>query len=308
MYEYGSFFYSLDKIKLKGRLTKPKNKRINPGITKISYFVQFGLPEWCECINEYESLQPFKYRYAFTLRVKGEKEGVFAIFEYYNGDFREQRPIPEAFMIEYNPNKSGSRVYDLFLRVTNYNFKFTEITSFDIAYDLPNATVNDILIDTKCDVMTYGKTHNKTHYIAPKEDRSGRIKVYNKHKERELQGIEMSDTLRIEASVKCKGLDFKKISVYGNTHDELFKVIDRLNSVKIKRQNEATDDWKVFALSHLQAEDLEKCLAMMSINVRSKYRKLIINSSYYTLDLELTTFIEHIGNLLKPYERRFKVV
>ena len=102
-------------------------------------------------------------------------------------------------------------------------FIFVEIISFDIAYDVPEASVKDVYINTRADVMTYGKTDNKTLYIAPKEDKSGRVKVYNKDKERERLGIEKEKTLRIEASIKCKGLDFNTIHVSGDIEKELQK-------------------------------------------------------------------------------------
>lgn len=304
MYQYGSFSYSCDKIKLKGKLKT--ETFLFPQKTKIRSWVEYCLPDWCECIKANECLQAFKYRYSFTLRVKGEKEGVFFVAEYYNGDFREQTYVPEKFIIEYNPNKNGSRIYTEFCET--FLFYFTEITSFDIAYDVPNATANDVLIDTLADVMTYGKTLNKTLYIAPKEDNSGRVKVYSKHIEREIHGEELSETLRIEASVKCKGLDFSSISIYGKTFDELSKTVDHLNSVKIKAKTSTADDWKTYALSRLSPEDLQTVLGMMSVNIRTKYRKIVCEASYYTLDLDLMTFAEHISTILNPYIARFKIV
>ncbi|MBE6533905.1 MAG: hypothetical protein E7678_02920 [Ruminococcaceae bacterium] len=304
MYRYGSFSYSIDKIKLKGRLRCDKNISF-PHESKISIWCNYRLPKWCELINESECLTAFRYRYCFSLRVKDEKEGTFTIFESYNGDFREQRQVPEAFLIEYNPNKSGQKIYDLFCK--NFVFSITDIVSFDIAYDIPGATAQDVLINTKCDVMTYGKVNNRTLYIAPKENESGRVKVYTKSIERATVGIDMTDTLRIEASIKCKGLDFNTVSVYGKTLEHLSRTVEHLNSVKINKNAENLTDWKSFALSRLTAEDFQKCLSMMSINIRSKYRKEIISTTYYTLDLDVMTFLTHITTALAPWKERIKI-
>ena len=304
MYQYGSFSYSCDKIKLKGKLSKQYFPF--PQKSKIRSWIDYCLPEWCECVKFTECLYAFKYRYSYTLRIKGEKEGVFFIAEYYNGDFREQASVPEKFILEYNPNKSGSRIYEEFC--STFLFTFTEITSFDIAYDIPNANVNDVFINTRADVMTYGKTTNKTLYIAPKEDNSGRVKVYSKHIEREQKGIEIPDTLRIEATIKCKGLDFSFISLYGKTLEELDKTLNHLNSVKIKKQADTFCDWKVFALSRLSPEELQTALNMMSSTPRAKYRKLVCEDTYYTLGLDLMTFCTHISTILTPWIARFKIV
>jgi len=304
MFRYGSFSYSIDKIKLKGRFQNQKHLWI-PNKCKISTWCEYCLPDWCELISENESISAFKYRYSYTLRVKSDTEGSFFVCEWYNGDFREQKQIPNAFMIEYNPNKSGAKIYKEFCE--NFIFWFTEIVSFDIAYDVPGYTVNDVFVDTIADVMSYGKTYNKTLYIAPKEDRSGRVKVYSKHIERQAHDVDMPETLRIEASIRCKGLDYNKLHLSGDTFEQLIKTVNHLNSVKIKRNSEDKEDWKIFALSCLSPADLTKCLSLMGVNTRSKYRKAIEEASYFTLDLDVMTFALHIAEALEPWKARIKV-
>lgn len=304
MYRYGSFSYSIDKIKLKGKLRNCKNI-LYPHASKISIWCNYQLPKWCELIKESESMVAFRYRFCFSLRVKDEKEGTFTIFESYNGDLKEQRQVPEAFIIEYNPNKSGQKIYKLFCE--SFVFSLTDIISFDIAYDIPGATSQDVLINTKCDVMTYGKVNNRTLYIAPKENESGRVKVYTKSIERATVGIDMTDTLRIEASIKCKGLDFNTTCVYGKTLEQLYRTVEHLNSVKIKKNTDNLTDWKAFALSRLSAEDFQKCLAMMSKVTRIKFRDKITSTTYYTLDLDVVTFLTHIATALTPWKARIKV-
>ena len=305
-FSYGNYRYSLDKIKLKGKLKK-QNQVHFPHCEKIRTWCEYRLPSWCECISaSEEDLRAFRYRFSYVLRVKGEKEGVFFICEWYNGDFKEQREKPDAFLIEFNPNKSGEWIYQNFCQ--NFIFSFTDIVSCDLAYDIPGADIADVLIDTKCDVMTYGKVFNSTYYVAPKEDGSGRVKVYQKDTERKLNGNEMEKTLRIEVSLKGSFLSYGTIHLTNaKTAEQLTKAVEHLNAVKIKTSAASTDDWKVFALSCLSPEDLQKCLGFMASAQKSKYRKLIMQSSYYSLGLDIPTFAIHIGNLLTPYVRRIKV-
>lgn len=306
MYSYNSFLYSLDKIKIKGKLKTNKHSWI-PNQTKVSYWVQFKLPDWCECIQEAECLHPFKYRYMFCLRVKGDKEGTFTIFEWYNGDYKESKQKPDSFIIEYNPNKSGQRIYEWFCNC--FIFKFTEIISFDIAYDIQGYSPEDVLLDTSCDVMTYGKTSNKTLYIAPKEDRSGRVKVYAKDKERQSKGNDelLDKLLRIECSIKCSGLDFSTIHINGKTEEELSKCVRHLNSVKIKSASQSAADWKLLALMNVPPDILQQCLSNMAEATRVRYKKLLTSDTYFSLDLDIPTLLQHITQLTKPYSERIKV-
>ena len=246
------------------------------------------------------------YRFSYTLRVKGDTEGSFTLMEWYNGDYRDGKEKPEQFTIEYNPNKSGSRIYKEFCY--QFIFKLTDIVQFDLAYDIPGAKASDIIIDTRCDIMTYGKTYNKTTYISPKEDDSGRIKIYDKRIERESQGISIEDTLRIEITIKGKILSTKGTLYVNDTNIDIYsRLVDRLNSVKIKTQSEDAEDWKVYALSCLTPEQFQKCLGMMSKNIRSNYKKKIENSTYYTLGLDVTTLALHLLTALAPWQERMKI-
>lgn len=305
MYRYGSFSYSCDKIKFKGKLQNWKKSNFKR-LYKISTWAEYP-PEWFECIATTQNcFTEFRYRNSYTLRVKGDTEGVLYIAYHYNGEFRDQREKPEQFVIEYNPNKSAARIFQNFVEL--FRFEITEIISFDLAYDVEGTTARDVLLDTKCDVMTYGKTDNKTLYIAPKEKGSGRVKIYTKSKEREQkQGIDMPDTLRIEVSIKCKELNLSAIYLSGKTIEHLEKVTNHLNSVKIKTPSPVSDDWKAFALSKLSPEDFQKCLGMMTAKTKRKYKDLNFAEDYYTLNIDIATVCEHIITVLTPWRRWCKI-
>ncbi len=299
----GFFSYSLDKIKFKGKINAKKMWFGNKA--HIRYWCSYGLPDFIELVNENETLLPFKYRFSYTLRVKGEKEGSFFICEHYNGDFRNQRQEPHAFLIEYNPNKSGSKIFEEFKNY--FVFKITEIVSIDIAYDLPNVSVHDIFVDTKCDVMTYGKTLNFTTYISPKEDSSGRVKIYQKDIEREVKGVDLSRTLRIECSLKGKFLTYDTFYGDDKTFTELEKCVGRINSVKIKQLDNTVQDWKLYALSRLTPFEFKICLSKMASATRTKFKKQLLENCYYDLGLDIFILTKQISELLEEYKRWVKL-
>lgn len=289
---------SLDKIKFKGRIKTTKRK--------LEYICSH-VCEWIERkayknydVTEFpENFREFKYRYAFILFLPEDKEGAFYIAQGYNGEFKEQRARPEQFVIEYNPNKSGAKIFRDFC--DNFLFEITDICYCDIAFDIPGADIKDVLLDTTCDVMTYGKIHNSTYYIAPKEDQSGRVKVYQKDKERERIGEEKEKTLRIEISLKGKYLSSPILNELDS--EVLEKCVNRLNSVKIAVPAPELDDWKLFALSKLAPDDFQKCLGMMSFKTRERYKCFSFGTKYDTLGIDIPSFVNEIGKALAPYSR-----
>ncbi len=308
MYRYGSFSYSLDKIKISGRILSPNPKLYGLHLKNIGQWIKH---KGAVCSKTYEikedsvSFSPFKYRYAYAIKLRSDSEGLCYFAEHYNGDFKESRPIENKFIIEFNPNKSGILIFKDFL--SRFNVVFDEIKSFDIAYDIFGYSPNDVLLDTSADIMTYGKRGNQTLYIAPNTRSVGRVKVYSKDKERKNKNVEMEKTLRIEATFKKCGLACKSI-LYDKSFMEICNsVCLHLNQVKIKENTETSEDWKVYALSCLTPEQLQKCYSIMSSATASKYRKSIEETSYFSLDITPFTLIEHIYNILSPYMERLKI-
>ena len=81
-FSYGNYQYSVDKIKLKGKLKK-EAKVSFPHRNKIRTWCEEFLPSWCECLKaNYDDYRPFHYRYSFSIRVKGDSEGVFYVAEW----------------------------------------------------------------------------------------------------------------------------------------------------------------------------------------------------------------------------------
>ena len=306
MFLYGSFFYSLDKIKFSGRIRRAPANFQGSFFNYVSTWVSLRLPAGYDLVNAGESLAPFRYRYWYDIRKKDDPEGTFHIEQSYNGDFKETRQIPEAFQVEFNPNKSGATVWESFC--SYFAFTVSEVKKFDIAYDLPGADLREVHIDTKADIMKYGKTSCQTLYIAPKAE-TGRVKVYQKDEEREAKGQAIEKTIRIECTIRPRTIFRTSDLVTPQDLEPFTTAAAHLNAVKIRAPTaDTSDDWKLFALSRLSPEDLEKALSMMSRNIRSAYRKqLLTTPEIVSLNLDPFTLYAHSMQLLKQWIERQKI-
>lgn len=303
MLRYGSFSVSLDKLKMSGKLIKKSRGDMTFYHKKIRVWCE-NLPHNIICIKSYENNMNFlQYRYMYILRHRDSAaEGSFVISEWYNGDYHDQAEKPDYFMIEFNPNKDGLKIWQAFNQ--SFLFRLREIKKIDIAYDIEGYTMADVYIRSHCDLMSYGRALNQTRYISPKDTQSGRIKVYNKALERG----DNNDRVRIEASIR--GIDIP-FTLNGNSFmfsktDALRTCVEHLNSVTLRKTCYEGDDWKTLALSFLNDEQLNRCLSLMGSQARSKYRALLSDVPSVSLDLDLATLNIHLVEILKPYMRYFK--
>lgn len=306
MFGYGLFLYSLDKIKFSGRLRTPTKRLEGILYNYVQTWIDTRLPSGFTCVKCGETLLPFRYRYWFDIRSRDEEEGTFHIESFYNGDFKNSKMLPKAFQVEFNPNKRGLAVWRSFC--DHFSFTITQIKKFDIAYDLPGADWRDVYLDTKADVMKYGKTTRQTLYVAPKAD-NGRVKVYQKDKEREEHGQAMDKTLRIECTIRPEDIFKDGFYTDGKTIDCLATAVLHLNAVKIRKEiADSGGDWKLFALARLSPEDLERALSMMAPQARRKYKTSLLGiSETVTLNLDVFLLLTHCTNILSPYLERMKI-
>lgn len=285
------YSFSIDKIKLKMKTQRLARFKSYPSVH--AYFVFNKLPNTYEILTEnYNDMRPYHYRDSWTLRVKGETEGALYLAAWYNGSYTEGREQPHQVLIEYNPNKSGQMIYD-FLKGTFF-LKLLDILSCDLAFDIKGASRADCLIRTACDVMTYGKLANNTLYISPKQEHSGRVKVYQKDTERKEKGMDLEKTLRIEVSIKSDILSAHAVVGSTPTYTDraeiaLLRCCEHLNAVYVKTVAEQSEDWKVYALSQLSPDALTRCLSMMTAPTKRRYSREVLASSYENLNLDTPT-------------------
>lgn len=288
--------YSLDKVKLKFKLT---NKNCFGERTKYIYdalIAKYAVPDYIEYVSEpTECFSRFKYRWSLSLRIRGEKEGTLWLGLGYNDTLVKEN----IGVLEFNPNKSGKRIYE-WLQYA-FGLRITEISNCDVAFDVPDVDIKDITIKTSADLMTYGSSSNKTLYVAPKGE--NRIKIYRKDLERANLGVDMAKTLRIEISLTGDWLWRDKS--YNADIDKITKVVERLNSVSWIN-NTDTNDVTLYLLTNSNEEVRQNALNMMSSATRAKYRKMLSSVST-TLDLDVFKFCDIIENLLKPYTRGIKI-
>ena len=279
---------SIDKIKLKMRICRVKGFVNRPSIH--THFFYGKLPTVFEVKTLAEDdFRPFRYRYSYTITMKGETEGALYVAEHYNGDYKDSKQKPYQVLIEYNPNKSGDIIYS-YVKGTFF-LKVVDIVSCDLAFDILGATRADCLVRTACDVMTYGKLSNNTLYISPKQEHSGRVKVYQKDIERADKGVTLEKTLRIEVSIKSDILSTNRIvgtdAHYTDRAEQaLLRCCEHLNAVHVKTAAEQGEDWKVYALSQLSPDALSHCLSLRSAPTKRRYSGEVLAASYENLNLD----------------------
>lgn len=229
------------------------------------------------------------YRHSVTLTTP---EGNTLYLAYWwNGGFTETKSQEEAFKVEFNPNKDAYAIWRAFADYLNPTLK--KISKFDIAIDLQGYTINDVYITTKAEQMHYCGDGAVTLYIAPKEKRSGRIKIYDKTKEQAKQGKSIPQTLRVEATAKI-GEEF------GTTlkEEELKKINRHLQDITLYPPTNG--DITLAMLLYMPPYKREELYTQMAKATRAKYRALIRE---LTEEYKLPTVTqEDLNELLSEYQ------
>jgi hypothetical protein len=156
---------------------------------------------YCE---KYMQLGFKQYRYNVHVKAWDKQDKEYSFWIGYQQNM--EKPCNKYnFVIEYNPNKIP--VYDAVFRyvICNIVSKDSEIISCDVAMDLMNINIQNLIYD-KClkrKIMTFDNGgDNKTIYIG---NGNGRIKIYNKAKEQKIEGINWTRyevSLNIDISIK----------------------------------------------------------------------------------------------------------
>lgn len=193
-------------------------------------------------------------------------------------------------MVEYNPNKTRvpPNIVSFLVR---YFAKVKEIVSIDVAFDFPNVPVTAFLFDCNgnTDTMTYGNVANTpTRYLRPKAN-DGRVKIYDKGKEREGKKDENDFKGVTRVEVTYHNVAFLVLNVYKHDwgHDimnRLKSMLDDLNSVKVPGvfKNVSSSGLNLatcYAIDTMledgRADRAQQIVSFLAPNSRSKYRRYI---------------------------------
>ena len=253
----------------------------------------------------------FRYNYTYKRRqTENEKpsEEVFYIGMCQNlavGGETEKRTVMK---VEWNPNKTTlPRELRNWMMTKKLYMKYSHVQKCDIALDFQGLDISDMRYNTIGNTMVYGTSTEKTHYIRPSADH-GRIKIYDKKKERAKLGIEIPQTLRVEMTMK-KPLYHEKENppeedwVYIENVCRMFGEI-YLPSKFVTLQNDLVDkygkydDVYMWALRKASPEERDMLFSMMAARTRAKYRAALLCGDYQPIQIDCLMFFEVTSKMI----------
>jgi DNA relaxase NicK len=201
-------------------------------ITDFEYFQLYISQEPAVKMYQTMKYKDYKYNYVYSVKTK-EEEYSFWVGYRHNS---EKVGVSYQMCIEFNPNKvpPWDKVW-LYL-MTNYIKEDSRIVSCDVAIDLMNINIQNIVIDRKLkrDMFTYDKGgDNKTYYLGKG---AGRVKIYNKARERGMEGVNWT---RYEVSLKID----EQVKWY-----EQINIKEELPGIYCYEQMQLCDDKTITAL------------------------------------------------------------
>lgn len=292
-----TFKISLDKISMVYKIGW------NAHIVNLEAFDIKMMDDGYSLKQEFESARYGAYQYNYTYVDGKNPEGVIYIGFYRNDPVKTKRYVK----IEYNPNKA-----ELPRPIINLLYGLEcvleKIQSVDIAFDFDGLTYDDYRVHTRGDTMVYSSGVARTFYVRPKGE--GRVKIYDKTKERAKLGIEIPQTLRVEITVKdpyffCIQNIREGDILYAQQYVKYLSEISVrrrtavLPSVDADNPKEKYNEVILYLLNNVDQVTAQKAIGMMSVNHRTKYRNLMAHSEFEPIDINEITFIEVVSSMIR---------
>lgn len=204
--------------------------------------------------------------------------------------------------IEWNPQKIDIPT-PLMWFLQNNGYVFESVKSIDIAFDFYNSRLSDFTINTTKSVMYVGTHSNLTRYISPKE-KHGRVKIYDKTRERSVRGLEYDfNVVRVE--ITCKDPQFFELDFIDDTGwNYLEDIAKRLSEIsRTKRKNDQIpsdlNEAMVYLLESVSALEREHAFHKMSSRTAAKYRAYFKGVVSAPLEVNLVELHKTISNQIR---------
>ena len=257
--------------------------------------------------EQFKSTRYGTYEKNYTYLKSGEKEGSIYIGFNQNDPVRKKRYIK----IEYNPNKA-ELPYPVGSLINQLDCKFVKVQSIDIALDFDGLSLDDYRVNTRGDTMVYSSGINKTFYVRPKGE--GRIKIYDKTKERAKLGIEIPQTLRVELTMKEP--DFFRYNTLGNAQlDYIRRYTGYLSEVSVRRRSAVLPACDIeynkvilYLLNNVDQVTANNAIALMSVNKRSVYRDLMSHSEFEQIQIDDFVMLDTLTTLIRREVPKFDII
>ena len=214
------------------------------------------------------------------------------------GTYEEQH----KFQIEFNPNKFVIPDWLIHHFIVN-DYLIENVKNIDMAFDFlgySKHNFNYVLNSANTVCACIGSQNNKTDYIGFSDKSNNRIKIYDKRKERSKYYDIGNEVTRLEITLQYKHcVSYNKI--YGEGSKYIQNACDALKQVFIT--DSVIKDVLLYTLSKLSTEELSVAFSLMSVNSRTKYKRLLKNQSNITFVCE---FIDMSLFLMDELEKILK--
>lgn len=273
--------YSIDMIRFKTYITYAK-------YCEIEFLINTAYKDKIKKFWISDRIMCFKYNYSIEIE---EGKGLYFAFMHNteNVKFDKENSLYN-FTIEFNPNKLKDN--KLLMHLLNISGKWF-LKSYDMAFDVP-INILDLITDMsgrsfeRVDNRGYD---NKTIYLGKND---GRVKIYNKKIESDLNII--NDMTRIEISREVEDFDISHVKILN--YDNNFPIIYTNNYIySLSDYNDKTLLALLYAVQNgFPIRDLTKTYKSKVKNLLEGGYKLKFSNKYATDILRRTIFFYFMSN------------
>ncbi len=197
------------------------------------------------------------------------------------------------FKIEFNPNKFKIPSW-LSTYFVQRKYVAEEVKNIDLCFDFIGFRKHSfryVLNNANTKIMSVGTQNNLTDVIGYLQKSANRIKIYDKKKERAPFYELAEETTRVEITLDWSYYGTKFNTTNGDIQT-LTKSSQSLEQIFINDTH--TSDPFVYALSCLNADELQNALALMSFKTRQKYKQLLLDHSEYKLFCNTLIMVDYL--------------
>ena len=269
------------------------------------------LGEWSE--EQFESLKigGFRYNYVYK-RLDRENckndEGTLYIGIFQNCPSGSEKSNRCRMKVEWNPQKiTPPQELRNWMMREQLLMQYDRVQKCDVALDFRGLDLSHLRYNTIGDTMVYGTKTEKTYYLRPAA-RHGRVKIYDKTKEREKVGETIPQTLRVEMTLHQPEFH-EQSELLDKDWDYIEDVCRMFGEIQlptkfVTRQDDLVekygkyDEIYMWALKHATPEEQDELLSIMSINTRAKYRAALMSGDYQPIQVDPMMFVEVVSRML----------
>ena len=279
-------------------------------------FIMFCVPhlvgEWLET-DKFETMKIGSYRYNYVYchlnKETGEmEEGALYIGISHNSPSGSEQSNRCKMKLEWNPQKvTPPRALRNWMMSDTLCMQYHKVQKCDVALDFKGLDLSSLRYNTLGDTMVYGSKTEKTYYLRPAAQH-GRVKIYDKTKERAKLGEVIPQTLRVEMTlhqpefhenVVIEDRDWKYI-------DEVCRMFGEIKlptgfvtlQADLEEKYGKFDPIYLFALKHATPEEQDEILSLMSVNTRAKYRAALCSGDYRPIQLDPMMFCDVLSRMI----------